>query len=120
MGKRSAAALGGKRERERQHFSWLPAVEGFLCELGQNEMESSYIYSLCKGLVQIAHLYICESYKTMNTTNMESFCVTKKRPTRSEKTKPDKPLADKVPLGKLFCTTLNGHHKHQNNNPEVL
>ena len=88
MGKRSAAALGGKRERERQHFSWLPAVEGFLCELGQNEMESSYIYSLCKGLVQIAHLYICESYKTMNTTNMESFCVTKKRPTRSEKTKP--------------------------------
>ena len=27
-----------------------------------------------------------------------------------------KPLTDKVPLGKLFCTTvLNGHHKHQMN-----
>ena len=47
------------------------------------------MYTLgCKGLVQIAHLYICESYKTMNTTNMESFCVAKKKPTRSEKTKP--------------------------------
>ena len=47
------------------------------------------MYTLgCKGLVQIAHLYICESYKTMNTTNMESFCVAKIKPTRSEKTKP--------------------------------
>ena len=45
MGKRSAAALGGKRERERQPFSWLPAVEGFLCELGQNEMEIALIYT---------------------------------------------------------------------------
>ena len=47
--KRSAAALGGKHERERQHFSWLPAVEGLLCKLGQNEMQSCYVYSLLQG-----------------------------------------------------------------------
>ena len=49
MEKRSAAAFEGKGERERQHFSWLPAVEGFLCELHQNEMQSSYVYSWLQG-----------------------------------------------------------------------
>ena len=38
---------GGKRERERQHLR-LPAAEGFLRELGRNEMRS-------KGLVRIAY-----------------------------------------------------------------
>ena len=35
--------------------SRLSAAKGFLRELGRNEMRSSYLYSRCKGLAQIAY-----------------------------------------------------------------
>ena len=72
------------------------------------------MYTLCrKGPVQIAHLYICESYKTMNTTKNWKVFVLRRKSQQGVRKQNHKPLTDKVPLGKLFCTTLNGHHKHQ-------
>ena len=56
-----------------------------------------------------AHLH-CESYKTMNTTNIkECYCVAKKKLTRGEKTKPQTAMVITFWFwGLVMCTELYG------------
>lgn len=112
--KRSAAALGGKRERERQHYSWLPAVEGFLGELGQNERQSSYVYSSLQGTgINSSPIIISVKVTKPWTPQTWKVFVLQRKSQQGVREQNHKPLIDKVPLSKVFCRKLNGHHEHQ-------